>query len=496
MTINDYSVKITVKQPKLDVSGAVVYTPEQSATIHFGRFIKGDPGKDAPKLERTEFDHKDADGGNVYRQTYSDGSTQLFTAPRGEIGPQGPKGEKGNTGERGQKGDTGATGPQGPKGEQGVQGPNGEKGPKGEDGTRIVATEWVGTDENGGNIYRHIFSDGSSYTFVAPRGEIGNPGPRGPEGQVGPMGPQGPQGETGNVGPRGPQGETGETGPQGPQGPQGPTGPMGPIGPQGPQGEDAAPLYVNISSIDVEWQTAYDAIASGRRVIAVFGNHIIPATEYSNLFIGFSVFPYLSRDTTEIKYTRIYWAKSSGNAYGTITKQTGLKIKSSDLENDLGFATTEQLAAKQDTITDLATIRSGAAAGATAIQNVKTINGESIIGEGNIVISGGGASVDFTVAIGQTFGNGRNYNTLDVSANFFMNLIVKNNSDNYLLIHNTSGSQVTIYVNSVTCNGTAINENNIRIPNDDIKVDPGCYVEVSVIAINGMAIITNSAKIL
>lgn len=239
MTINDYSVKITVKQPKLDVSGAVVYNPEQSATIHFGRFIKGDPGKDAPKLIRTEFDHKDADGGNVYRQTYSDGSTQLFTAPRGEIGSQGPKGEKGDTGERGQKGDTGATGPQGPKGEQGVQGPNGEKGPKGEDGTRIVATEWVGPDENGGNIYRHIFSDGSSYTFVAPRGEIGYPGPRGPEGQVGPMGPQGPKGETGNVGPRGPQGETGATGPQGPignTGPQGPTGPMGPIGPQGPQG--------------------------------------------------------------------------------------------------------------------------------------------------------------------------------------------------------------------------------------------------------------------
>lgn len=122
----------------------------------------------------------------------------------------------------------------GPKGEIGPQ------GPKGEDGTRIVATEWVGPDENGGNIYRHIFSDGSSYTFVAPRGEIGPQGPRGPEGQVGPMGPQGPKGETGNVGPRGPQDETGATGPQGPignTGSQGPTGPMGPIGPQGPQGE-------------------------------------------------------------------------------------------------------------------------------------------------------------------------------------------------------------------------------------------------------------------
>lgn len=259
-------------------------------TLEFANFIKGDTGA---KVVRIDLIGQDEHGGNIYRQTFDDGNTATFTAPRGEIGPQGPKGEKGNTGERGQKGDTGATGPQGPK------------------------------------------------------------GPAGQDGAQGPVGPQGPKGETGNVGPRGPQGETGETGPQ---------------GPQGPQGEDAAPLYVNISSIDVEWQTAYDAIASGRRVIAVFGNHIIPATEYSTLFIGFSVFPYLSRDTTDIKYTRIYWAKSSGNAYGTITKQIGYKIKSSDLDNDLGFATTEELATKQDVITDLATIRSGAAAGATAVQ--------------------------------------------------------------------------------------------------------------------------------
>ena len=45
---------------------------------------------------------------------------------------------------------------------------------------------------------------------------------------------------------------------------------------------------------------------------------------------------------------------------------------------------------KQDTITDLATIRSGAAKGATAIQEVKTINGQSIVGSGNIEIQGGG----------------------------------------------------------------------------------------------------------
>lgn len=63
-------------------------------------------------------------------------------------------------------------------------------------------------------------------------------------------------------------------------------------------------------------------------------------------------------------------------------------------ENELnakGYATTSQVNAKQDTISDLATIRSGAALGSTAIQSVKTINGQSIEGEGNITIEGGGS---------------------------------------------------------------------------------------------------------
>lgn len=44
----------------------------------------------------------------------------------------------------------------------------------------------------------------------------------------------------------------------------------------------------------------------------------------------------------------------------------------------------EKIANKQDTISDLATIRSNATLGSTAIQKVKTINGESITGDGNV----------------------------------------------------------------------------------------------------------------
>jgi hypothetical protein len=46
----------------------------------------------------------------------------------------------------------------------------------------------------------------------------------------------------------------------------------------------------------------------------------------------------------------------------------------------------QQIASKQDKINDLDAIRSGAAKGATAIQKVKTINGQSIEGEGDVTI--------------------------------------------------------------------------------------------------------------
>ena len=60
------------------------------------------------------------------------------------------------------------------------------------------------------------------------------------------------------------------------------------------------------------------------------------------------------------------------------------------------IATIEDVAKKQDKIEDLDTIRSGAAKGATAIQEVKTINGQSIVGSGNISIEGGSGDVDLS----------------------------------------------------------------------------------------------------
>ena len=57
------------------------------------------------------------------------------------------------------------------------------------------------------------------------------------------------------------------------------------------------------------------------------------------------------------------------------------------------LATKAEVNAKQDAILDLNTRL--AALGATAIQSVKTINGQSIVGEGNITIEGGGVSEEY-----------------------------------------------------------------------------------------------------
>ena len=46
----------------------------------------------------------------------------------------------------------------------------------------------------------------------------------------------------------------------------------------------------------------------------------------------------------------------------------------------------KELTSKQQAIDDLDAIRSGASKGATAIQEVKTINGEPIVGSGDIKI--------------------------------------------------------------------------------------------------------------
>lgn len=89
-------------------------------------------------------------------------------------------------------------------------------------------------------------------------------------------------------------------------------------------------------------------------------------------------------DTALQSYTEKYTGTITGIKMNGASKGTSGVV-------DLGTVITshQDISGKQDKITDLETIRSGAAKGATAIQEVKTINGESIVGSGNIEIKAG-----------------------------------------------------------------------------------------------------------
>lgn len=50
---------------------------------------KGDAGEDAAKLVSQVLQGQDSNGGNIYLQTYDDGTTFVFTAPKGEKGDKG-----------------------------------------------------------------------------------------------------------------------------------------------------------------------------------------------------------------------------------------------------------------------------------------------------------------------------------------------------------------------------------------------------------------------
>ena len=97
----------------------------------------------------------------------------------------------------------------------------------------------------------------------------------------------------------------------------------------------------------------------------------------------------------------------SGDDIETVeADQVKLPSKLSELENDTGFITRNDISDKQDTITDLDTIRTGAAKGATALQEhqslaaYRTAAEQDIIDAGKVdkVVGKGLSSNDFTDA--------------------------------------------------------------------------------------------------
>ena len=111
-----------------------------------------------------------------------------------------------------------------------------------------------------------------------------------------------------------------------------------------------------------------------------------------------------------------YATENFVTSQGYLTEIPSEYAKKTDIPSVEGLASeqyvNDELAKKQNTITDLAAIRSGAALGATAIQehqSLKTINGESIVGTGNIEIQGGSGTTPEQV---REIVEGYNYTTL------------------------------------------------------------------------------------
>ena len=108
--------------------------------------------------------------------------------------------------------------------------------------------------ENKPNIDTSQFATKQELQNIAltpgPKGDKGEPGPKGADGERGPQGDTGPRGADGLQGPQGIQGERGQDGQPGPKGdigPQGlkgeqglpgPVGPQGPVGLTGPKGQN------------------------------------------------------------------------------------------------------------------------------------------------------------------------------------------------------------------------------------------------------------------
>ena len=160
----------------------------EQGTLKGEKGDKGDQGEQGPQGEQgdtgakiisTEFIGTNDSGDNVYLQTFDNGVTNEFVAPKGDRGIQGERGEQG---EKGDKGDAfvytdftpeqlallkGEKGEQGAKGEQGIQGDKGDTPQKGID-------YWTNEDKE--EINKYIDQEIAEFDFIKVVDTLPKPG--------------------------------------------------------------------------------------------------------------------------------------------------------------------------------------------------------------------------------------------------------------------------------------------------------------------------------
>ena len=247
-----------------------------------------------------------------------------------------------------------------------------------------------------------------TFHFEIPEGRPGRDGADGKDGERGPIGPEGDKGDTGPQGEQGPQGVQGPQGEKGEKGDKGDTGPRGEQGPQGNTGSSGADGVDGITpKLKIEndyWYVSYDNGATWQGVGPATSSNDIDLSDYATKdevtkSLADKVDKVEGKQLSTEDFTAALKAKlealknyddaalvsavnSLRNDLNTrVSGDTTSAIKSfnevvaflSGIEDSQKLdsiiaAIEQQIAGKQDTISDLATIRDGASKGATAVQ--------------------------------------------------------------------------------------------------------------------------------
>ena len=183
----------------------------------------------------------------------------------------------------------------------------------------------------------------------------------------------------------GPKGVPGDQGPQGPIGPVGAKGDKGDQGIAGPAGGGIGVNYVSdlnlaTGSASVSYENTTGAtLTKAGQITAAGTNYDITVTDKLPIIAGDNINIAANEANNAIKVSADVPVKSVNGKTGAVN--ITVPTKTSQLTNDSGFITSSYHDnTKQDTLV------SGS--------NIKTINGNSLLGSGNITISGGGGGTD------------------------------------------------------------------------------------------------------
>ena len=211
----------------------------------------------------------------------------------------------------------------------------------------------------------------------------------------------------------GPKGVPGDRGPQGPIGPIGPKGDKGNQGIAGPSGggvgvDHVSSLNLSTGSASVTYnESTGAALSKSGRITASGTNYDITVNDKIPLIAGDNVNISANTSNTAIKVSADVPVKSVNGQTGAVT--IDVPTKTSQLTNNSGYITSSYHdSSKQDTLV------SG--------ENIKTINGTSILGPGNITIESGGVTSlnnktgAITLAEGSNVTISESGNTITISA--------------------------------------------------------------------------------